>query len=268
MQLFIKSTRNKIFTALTTMLILSIFIVIRTCDYPILLHSKLASKLFIPIYTEKLFYNLSLSYITSYIFYITQIYIPETIRAKKALDLLQNDLFDELQLIQEFLFLANHAISCSNESTVQYKEEITPLYYTEQNNSCYILRRFSNISTLKKVKDNITNTYNSIENNKLYCDLDSHIVQAHSSSPIKDINEIIDCIDHSIQNSEKHKLTSDNIINNVVQYNNRMQKVLLACPETIFRPCIDKEQILKYETAYQQASSFDENTIVVELSTS
>lgn len=257
MQLYIKSFKNKIFLALTALLAISIFVVIKECSYPLILHSDLFKKMFVSNSSEKLFYNLSLSYIAAYFFYMIQIYIPDLIQEKKALQILSCDLVNELRLVREFSFLINSVIKESTDATILYNKNITTIFYKEYDcNSC-MLRCFSKIDTLRSTMNDIATAHLQIESSRYYYDLDSSVIYIHSLLPVKKMESVIDCINYSLQTKSKLQLTSDNTLTMIYQFINNMQKVLPKNQEVFLEQCNDITLLRKYREAFQ-ASNLDE----------
>ena len=81
---FLFPQRNRIFTALTGLLLLMIFLVIKYCDAPLLLPEKWFGFILCNPDGDKTWYNIAISYVAAYIFYIIQVYIPSTNAEKQA----------------------------------------------------------------------------------------------------------------------------------------------------------------------------------------
>lgn len=266
MQLFVKSDKNKIFLALTILLAIAVFIVIRECDYPLLIHADIIKKIFISNSTEKIFYNLSLSYIAAYVYYIIQSYIPETVKEKKALHILSDNLDKELRLVNEFLFLINFVIKDDRESSVMFNKYITPVFYKEYNCGNCMLRCFSQINTLKLTMNDIIETHHQIESSRNYCDLSSYVMSIHTRLPGKEMGVIIEGIEYSLQTTAESHLTSDIDLTKIYQFIDNMEKILPDSQKVLFEQCNDAILIQKYKNAFK-ISKLDEYRFAVTLNT-
>lgn len=266
MQLFIKSNKNKIFLTLTILLAIAAFIVIRECDYPLLIHANIIKKLFVSNCSEKLFYNLSLSYIVTYVYYIIQSYIPETVKEKKALHILSGNMDKELRLVKEFLYLINFVIKKDQESTILFSKNITPVFYKEHCCGSCMLRRFSEIDTLKSTMKDIIATHHLIESSRNYCDLSSYVMSIHTGLPSREMGAIIENIDYSLQTTAESHFTSDIDLTNIDRFINNMEKILPDSQKVSFEHCDDTILIQKYNNAFK-ALKLDEYRLAVTLNT-
>ncbi len=254
MQRFIVFSKNKIFISLTVLLLLAIFVIIRECNYPLLSHLKIFEFLFVPKYTEKIFYNLSLSYIAAYIFYVIQIFIPQTIKNKKAWNILIVDFQKEYRLAKEFLFLVSQIVKMTENSQIQYKTSTYPIYYKESDCHSYnILKRFSEIGTLEQLVKDIQQQFISIENNKYYDELDLYIIEFHSLFPLAEIQKCLDCIIYSFKSMNKLNVVSNDLLSPIEQFLNRMAHIMPNYTKTAITQCTDSLLITKYENAIKSS---------------
>lgn len=249
MQRFLLYSKNKIFTSLTCILIIAVFITIRECDYPLLLHSEFAKVCFVPKYSEKLFYNLSLSYIAAYIFYIIQIYIPQTSMNRRACRILVKEFQKEYRLTKEFFFIINQIVHTTEKFTIQYGSKICPIYFKQDNSDNYILKRFSDINTLESLVNDIQKEFTTIENSKYYNELDSYIVEFHTLFPLTAIQKSYECIRYSSESACNLQVVSNDLLSPIEQFLSRLKYIVPECKEITFTRCIDFVLIEKYENA-------------------
>lgn len=249
MQRFLLYSKNKIFMSLTIILLIAILVTIRECEYPLLLHSEFAKLCFVPKYSEKLFYNLSLSYIAAYIFYIIQIYIPQTLMNKRACHILEEKFQKEFRLTTEFFFLINHIVHMTEASTIRYNIKLCTFYFKEYNGSDYILKRFSEINTLKQLANDIQKEFTAIENNKYYNELDSYIIEFHSLFPLASIQKSLECIIYSFETTNNLQVVSNDLISPINHFLHKMRNIIPGCTEVILSSCTDCSLIEKYENA-------------------
>lgn len=81
---FLFPQRNQIFVALTALLLPMIFLVIKYCDAPLILPEKWFGFLLCDPNADKTWYNFALGYVSAYLFYIVQVYIPTSYSERKA----------------------------------------------------------------------------------------------------------------------------------------------------------------------------------------
>lgn len=264
MQRFTVFLKNKIFVSLTIILIIAIFFTIRECDYPLLFHTKFAKLIFVHKYTEKLFYNLSLSYIAAYVFYVIQIFIPQTIMNRKAYHILISNFQQEYRSTKEFLFLVKQFIKTTEDFQIQYKSITSPIYYKESYYNNIILKRFSDINTLEQLVTYIRQQFTDIENSKYYDELDSYIVGFHSLFPISEIQKCLNCIKYSFDSISNLNVISNDLITPIDQFLHQMAHILPKCTEVAMSQCTDYSLISKYENAVK-ASGLDEVTFALSI---
>lgn len=265
MQLFIKSVKNKIFLSLTFVLLFAAFFIVRGCEYPLITQSAFLTKVFVSRYSEKLFYNLSLSYVAAYIFYIIQIYIPETVHEKKALQILRQNLVNEMRLISEFLFLTQYVTNNEGESSILYSKNIPEVFYKECDTKKCLLKRFSSVNTLKTNLETLIEVHQQIVNNHCYSDLNSYILYLHSLLPLKEMKSCIDCINYSSEPSHNIRLVSDNFIVKVNQFEENMELIIPGYQKVKFEQCDNRGLRHKYIGAFN-SSALDEYSFALYLS--
>lgn len=254
MQRFIVFSKNKIFISLTLLLLPAIFVIIRECNYPLLYHSRIFEFIFVPKYTEKILYNLSLSYIAAYIFYVIQIFIPQTIKNKRACNILITKFQKEYRLTKEFLFLVSQIVKMTESSQIQYKSSTAPVYYEESDYHNYnILKRFSEIGTLKLLVKDIQQQFIAIENNKYYDELDSYIIEFHSLFPLAEIQKCLDCIIYSFKSMNKLNVVSNDLLSPIKQFLNQMAHIMPKYTKVTITQCTDSSIINKYENAFKSS---------------
>lgn len=81
---FLFPQRNQIFVALTALLLPMIFLVIKYCDAPLILPGKWFGFLLCNPNGDKTWYNFALGYVSAYLLYIVQVYIPTSYSERKA----------------------------------------------------------------------------------------------------------------------------------------------------------------------------------------
>ena len=102
---FLFPQRNRILVPLTGLLFLMSLLIIKYCDFPLLLPERYFSFLICEPHTDKLWYNLGISYVAAYIFYIIQVYIPAYNAEKTALKDIHKRLSGLIRSIKRIRYL-------------------------------------------------------------------------------------------------------------------------------------------------------------------
>ena len=185
MSTFIKYEKNKVFLTLTIILIICTLILIRECDYPLKVNNSIMYFLFVHNYSEKLLYNISISYIAAYIFYIIQVYIPLTLKNRNAINLLRASIIKEINYLKYALCILNASIDKKDNSIVIKQDFQSPLYIDIEKENLHYLRRFSYGKTLSKLKDSTMGIQKLINNSNCLHELDSYIERILTNFPIE-----------------------------------------------------------------------------------
>ena len=95
---------NKTLCLLSAILLGAIYFVIKGSTWPLLFDNMLFSALFYtPSDGDHTLYNIAISYVAAYIFYIIQVYMPERRRTKIAITQTKLDMFNCLHLCKIFI---------------------------------------------------------------------------------------------------------------------------------------------------------------------
>ena len=150
---FIYNYQN-ILLKLTIVLLIAIFIVIKGCTIPLLIDNKLMRFLFYSADKgDKTLYNISISVIAAYIFYLVQVYIPEKIRCKKQLNIYEVYVGNrhEIFILEQFLKAIDVFLSCKNDKYCFHYKEFK--YTTNYGEHCLTKDLYK--ETLDELTDNI-----------------------------------------------------------------------------------------------------------------
>lgn len=222
---FVKYEKNKIFIILTSILIVSIFVLIRECDYPLLIDLPLFSRLFIHQYPEKLFYNISISYIVTYIFYIIQLYIPATIRNHNAIKILRPSIYKEINYLKYALCILDASTYTQDEYRYIKQDLTLPLYIIVDKNDVHYLRRFSYGETLIMLRDAFSNIKNSINNSTCLHDLDSYIATILTNLPTENLFSILEQIETNLNSKYTFKFSNYEISSKLIKQINKLEHI-------------------------------------------
>lgn len=225
MSTFIKYEKNKIFIVLTLILVLSIFILIRECDYPLLINSSFFNCLFIHHYSEKIFYNISISYIVTYIFYIIQLYIPSTIRNRNAINLLCPSIHKELNYLKYALCILDASTYMQNENRYIKQNLTLPLYIDISKENAHYLRRFSYGETLVMLREAAYSTKSAINSNICLHDLDSYIATLLTNLPIENLFSILEQVDANIASQCSFQFPDREILSKLKKQINSLEHI-------------------------------------------
>lgn len=121
-QRFCFPERNRIFIALTALLLPMIFLIVKYSDAPLLLPEKWFSFLLCEPDADKTLYNIAISYAAAYIFYIVQVYIPTTIKEKHALLLIHRSISAILRDLKELFYIVDHMIEFHDGGIAEIKK--------------------------------------------------------------------------------------------------------------------------------------------------
>lgn len=215
--MFFKYQHNKIFIILTMFLFVSFFFIIRQCDYPLFFDNVFLYKLFYYQGAEKLFYNISISYIAAYFFYILQTYIPQVLSNKKAINALQNEITSELETLMFLSILINEYTTLDIGNCTREINQITsPLYFIVSDNGKRYIIRFTMGSSAKNILNYLSILHEKICSSYFFSLLDSYFSDKLSSLPIEEIEKIVNYISSGknikLSNSE-HAINS---LNNLI----------------------------------------------------
>lgn len=236
MSAFVKYEKNKIFITLTLILIIAIFILIKECDYPLLFDSPFLYRVFTHQYSEKILYNISISYIVTYIFYVIQLYIPATIRNRKALTILRPSIHKEINYLKYALCILSASTYIQNED-IYVKQDLTlPFYINIKKENANYLRRFSYGSSLSKLKESSFEVKNAINSSNCLNDLDSYIATLLTNLPLENIFSVLEQVALNINNNCPFKFADREIISNIQKQINLLEcipKISSLCTCTI-----------------------------------
>lgn len=265
MSTFIKYEKNKVFVTLTIILIIFTLILIRECDYPLKVNNSIMYFLFVHHYSEKLLYNISISYIAAYIFYIIQVYIPLTLKNRNAINLLRASIIKEINYLKYALCILNASIDKKDNSIVIKQDFQLPLYIDIEKDSIHYLRRFSYGKTLSKLKDSTVGTQKLINNSNCLHELDSYIERLLTNLPIEELFTMLEYIEQNIGLPNVCRFKTVDIVTNIEK---QIQK--LECIPQLHSVCVctinyDSNLHSKYNSELSLLKAWDEDQYTINL---
>lgn len=100
---FVYSYQKTLFK-LSLVLLVAVFLVIRGCTIPLLVDNQLTRFLFYSDgHGDKTLYNIAISVIAAYIFYLVQVYIPEKTQCKKKINMVSQANQHQIFILEQFI---------------------------------------------------------------------------------------------------------------------------------------------------------------------
>ena len=115
---------QKMLLKLTIVLLVAVFVVIKGCTIPLLLDNKVMRFFFYSTdKSDKTLYNIGISVIAAYIFYLVQVYIPEKIHCQKQLRIYEVFLGNRHQIIilEEFIKSISVFLQCNKNGKFSFR---------------------------------------------------------------------------------------------------------------------------------------------------
>lgn len=206
-----KYTRNKILYSLSTLLLLSVFTIIRYCQYPLLIHTQLLEKLFIPTSNDSTLYNIAISYVAAYIFYIIQVYIPAMLNHYKSYQLLSTSITKEIALIQKMIFICRCSLTIS-DNDIYINPTMSSFYFKVFSDTKTYLYKFTYTNSYEPYKEQLTTLHNQITSNPNLSFLDYAFLHKYYSIPINNFLVFMDNIARNIESGTNMCITSIHIL--------------------------------------------------------
>lgn len=104
-QRFLFAQRNRIFAALSMLFVLMLLLAIKYCDAPLLLPEKWFGFFLCDPDGDKTWYDIAIGYISAYVFYIVQVYIPTASAERRAWLIVQPKLSACVRDWKEYIIL-------------------------------------------------------------------------------------------------------------------------------------------------------------------
>lgn len=174
------------------------YIIIRDCDLPLIYINDTLNnyleKFFVSSSTDRTLYNIAISYVAAYIFYIIQVHIPFEINNQHGMQLIKNDVINNINDIKLLLLLISE-LTVQTESNGKYlsvKNSSKSFYIIEHSKKQILKITF--LETYHKLKERIIMQNEQILSHHAISYLDLYIVELLSALPIDEIFSISDNI--------------------------------------------------------------------------
>ena len=249
-KLHFKYSYNKVLFLLSIILILALYITIRECQYPLLFDNTLFILLFTSKSSDATLYNISLSYIAAYVFYVIQVYIPQYINNKKGIYNIQKNLTTEIQLIDKLLCIYHSSIEI-NEDFIEINPS-GPIYIIEKHLDYAYLSRFTYQKSYIKMKQQILDLHASICTNPSISLIDTNLIQCISNIPLDAVFNLLDNIYKQIDENRYWPISLNGSISQLHTYRNFLVSTYKFIPNTTYEPTTYQESIVKYQTVYKK----------------
>lgn len=183
---FLKYERQRVLFCLTIILILAIYVIICDCDLPIVnIHPEIddyLEKIFVHEHEDKTLYNIAISYVAAYIFYIVQVYVPMVQNNKKGMILLKNEIEKYINNINLLLIILKNIVE-QKENEIIIKDKNARLFIVEENSNQII--RITVTISLETLIESIKEQEVSIMTSPAFSYLDNSICEKLNELPIK-----------------------------------------------------------------------------------
>lgn len=109
--------RWDIMILLSVILFFQILIIIHFSEWELwhLFDNSFGRMILIPKGTDRTFYNIAISYIAAYIFYLLQVHIPMYLSFKANIEIYQNAIKKEINILEELLFLKSFELKTGDK---------------------------------------------------------------------------------------------------------------------------------------------------------
>ena len=171
---------NRVLLILTVVLGVALVVIIRGSSWPLLVDNELMRSLFYQSEnSDHTIYNIGISYVAAYIFYVIQVYVPEQKRTKNAILSTKLDVWNLLRQSTIFIEAWKRYTVRDKEKGAITKTNIGLLYFEDSmGNVIEVTRKkleetlFRILEEYKKVKNNTDFAYADMSLKELILDMD------------------------------------------------------------------------------------------------
>lgn len=209
-----KYTTSKVLFQLTIILFIAVFFIIRFCQYPLWVNTSFFKWLFIPNCNDGTLYNISISYIAAYIFYLLQVHLPARINHKKGLQMLMPYISNELLYINELIIICQSSLFLENNQYTLASNNL-PYYFKLKTNSKIYLFRFTYSKSYEDYKMRLQNIHDTISSNANLGLLDSSFLFEYSNIPLNRFIKFMDQVACNTIEGKKVYFSSIDVLNTI-----------------------------------------------------
>lgn len=205
-----KYKRNRILFELTIILLLSVIFIIKENSMPLIRTNSFWDKYIEYIFTkssnDSTLYNISISYIAAYIFYLIQIYLPSVSEHTHGNILLKQNIEKYINYIKILILSINELLEY-NKNQLNIRNQINEIYIIEKSKK--MIFKFTYLRSYEKIKTQIIKFNNDIFTNPALNYLDKNVSELLCSLPITELFTLSDNI-----YQQKNHLINTKIIDN------------------------------------------------------
>lgn len=171
---------NRILIVLSVFCVISLYLIIKGTSWPLIIDNKIMKLLF---YTDTnadhTLYNIAISYVAAYVFYLIQVYYPEKRKTKIAIIQTKIDMYNCLHQCKIFIKGWKAYIKRDSNSGAIVDVNVNLLYYQDFHGHIVQMTKKCLEETVQriledydKIKENIDFRNSDIELQKLFLDMD------------------------------------------------------------------------------------------------
>lgn len=220
---FFKYKRNKTLLELTILLIFCMGIIIRDSEFPLVKLNNFMDKyielLFLSSSPDRTFYNIGISYVAAYIFYIVQIYIPAVTDHNHGFLLIKSHIEDYINDIKKLMLVTNALLEKKDWRDINRGNSY--FYIVEKSRD--MIFRINFLNTYKRLREQIFARQNDIQVNPLISYLDDNLSELICMLPTKELFDIADNIYAQIQRSTNAEILCNEVLDEIEQTISELQ---------------------------------------------
>lgn len=162
---FVYSYQKTLFK-LSLVLLVAVFLVIRGCTVPLLVDNQFTRFLFYSDeHGDKTLYNIAISVIAAYIFYLVQVHIPEKTQCRKKINMVSQANQHQIFILEQFIKAWQEFLNCHGDV---YFCEFKEFQYTTSRGTWNLTKE-----TYKETAEELTDNLDRILNHPKFDELDS-----------------------------------------------------------------------------------------------
>lgn len=220
-----KYKRNKILCGLTIILLISIIFVVKENSMPLIKTNSIWDKyieiIFLKSPVDSTLYNISISYIAAYIFYLVQIYIPSISEHNHGIILLKQNIEKYINNIKLLLLLVGELLE-DDENQLNIKSQVNEIYIIEESEN--MILKFTYLKSYEILKKQINRLNNEIFTNPALNYIDNNVSELLCSLPVTELFTLSD----NVYNQKNHfintKIIGNEALKKLVTIIDKLQK--------------------------------------------
>lgn len=208
-----KYENNKVLFGLTALLVVSLYIIICDCEIPVIqFNSKIDRYLeliFVHQHADKTFYNIAISYVAAYIFFLLQVYMPTRQNHFRSMTILKPMIESYINSVKLLLTILMQITTFQNNQTnIRKLEEL--FVVEERENRIF---RFTFNESFERLVEKTESTHSEIITNPMLTSMDIRICSVLGVIPQKNIIKLAKYIYTQMQKQNTLPIKGTDIIN-------------------------------------------------------